>query len=78
MALLGTFLNTGVFSLGNGVNCLAHSLPTTPDFATYFPITATLTVPNLNSRNATSVNYNNQGSAINGEAAAFAFHSIIR
>ena len=79
MPLLGTFIYAGAFCLAAGAaNCFAHGLPTTPDFVSYTPITASVTRPNLTTRGATGVNMNHAGGDQNGEVFAPAFHSIIR
>lgn len=33
MAILGTYIDAGSACLGAGLTCLAHSLPTIPDFS---------------------------------------------
>lgn len=79
MALLATYANCGAASLAAaGLTCIVHGLPTTPDLALIFPITASLTPPNLSSRTATTVNINNGGPAINNELTAMVLHSVIR
>lgn len=78
MPLLGTFMYAGAFSLALGTNCVAHSLPTIPEWVGSTVLTATLTMPNLVSRTATSININGQGGGTNHEVLAAVFHSIIR
>ena len=55
MALLGTFVNSGAACMTLGQNCFAHSLPTTPDFVTWQAVTASISIPDFNSRGAVGV-----------------------
>ena len=86
MPLLGTYTFAGAASLASGTNCIAHSLPTTPDWAIPgIPIApagaaSALSIPvNLASRQAVAVictNPNNTG--VNAEMVAVFVHSIGR
>jgi len=55
MALLGTFINAGAACMAVGQNCFAHSLPTTPDFVAWQFITASVSIPDFNSRGSAGV-----------------------
>lgn len=78
MPLLSTFMNTGVSCLALGLNCFAHSLPTTPDFATFINLTGSQTsVGNLSTRGTTTVQYLSPA-AVGAESCFFAFPSPIR
>lgn len=81
MALLGTYIDAGAACLAKtlGNVCIAHSLPSRPDFAVYQAITAITSPITLTSRLNTAVIWSeNNNVATNGEHALFFFHSVIR
>lgn len=77
MALLGTFINAGAACMTLGQNCFAHSLPTTPDFVAWQFITASVSIPDFNSRGTVGV-FVRGTVAGNNEGLFASFHSIIR
>ena len=80
MALLGTYIDTAVVSLGAySTVSVAHSLPTQPDWCGF---TSLYTIPNtvaLLTRAATAVVWFNAGGvSVPGEQFLLFAHSIIR
>ena len=83
MAVLGTFTAVTNTCLANGVNCVAHGLPTTPDWANYLPVgtgaAAPASVPlHLISRSNVAILFGNGNPGINAEFVAQFVHSIMR
>ena len=85
MALLGTYVNSGASCMALGQNCFAHSLPTTPDWASFIPITAqggasALSIPiHLVTRASNAVIFENRnGAGVNAEMVAQFVHAISR
>ena len=80
MPVLGTYTFVGALSLaGNAAGCVAHGLPTQPDWAIYQPTTSIGAAVALVTRAAAGVWYHNTGgSATPGEAVAQFVHSISR
>ncbi len=80
MALLGTYIDVAVVSFaGNSLVCVAHSLPTRPDFAVYQSLLTHGTIVALVSRGDTAaIWYNPGGSSVPGEQMLFFCHSLIR
>lgn len=80
MALLGTYLDVATVSLGGASTvCVAHSLPSRPDFAAY-QSTSTFggAVALLSRGNTAVVWYNSGGSSTPGEQLLMFVHSLIR
>lgn len=78
MPLLGKFIYAGSFSLANGNNSLLHTLPTTPDWVGYTPISATSLPVALVTRTTTAVVLINPNTGTQGEVFALVAHSTIR
>lgn len=84
MGVQGVYTYTGAACLAAGVNCWAHGLPTTPDWAVPIPraaagSAAALSLPiHLVSRGTTGVIAYNPNPAMDGELVAQYLHSIIR
>ena len=80
MPLLGTYTFVGALSIaGNAAGCVAHSLPTQPDWAIYQPLaTMGAAVCLVTRANAGVYFHNTGGSATPGEALTQFVHSIIR
>ena len=83
MALLGTYIDAGVSCLASGLTCVAHSLPTIPDFSVYQALSQganAISVPvSLESYTAAAVIWRNgNGAGINGTQFLLFAHSIIR
>jgi len=80
MALLGTYTYAATLSVaGNAAACVAHGLPTLPDWAVYQPTGTTGAAVCLVTRGADALYFHNSGgSATGGEAVAQFVHSIIR
>lgn len=78
MGLLGTYIYAGLFSLGSAATCVAHGLPSTPDWVGYTPITSNTTATIvLLTRGATAVVLS-ASQAVQGEIFAPFCHSVIR
>ena len=81
MALIGTYIDAGAACLAKtlGVVCIAHSLPTRPDFAAYQLITGVTCPVTLTSRMNTVVIWRESNNVdTNGEHLLLFAHSIIR
>lgn len=88
MGVLSTFTNVSALSLGaNAAGCIAHGLPTTPDWANYQPVSPgdpSVGVYGgagvcLVTRGASGLYFHNTGgSATPGEAVAQFCHALIR
>lgn len=83
MPVLATFTFAGAASMASGVNCFAHNLPTTPDWAYQQGIGNTVSSPSLPvhliTRASTCVIWGNpNGVAINNEMVAQFVHAIGR
>lgn len=80
MALLGTYIDVATVSLaGNSLVCVAHSLPTRPDYAVYQSLLTHGTIVSLVSRGDTAaVWYNPGGSSVPGEQILVFAHSLVR
>lgn len=84
MALLGTYIDAGVSCLASGLSCVAHSLPTIPDFSVYQVLSqgaaSAISVPvTLESYTASLVIWRNgNGAGINGTQFLMFAHSIVR
>lgn len=80
MAVLGTFTNVTTLCLaGNAAGCLAHSLPTQPDWAVYQATGTIGALPCLVTRGAAALWWHNAGgSATPGESISQFVHSIQR
>lgn len=87
MGVLATFTNVSALSLGaNAAGCLAHGLPTTPDWAVYQPTAPAAPSPGLYgtlvclvTRGASGLYFHNTGgSATPGESVSQFVHSFIR
>ena len=84
MGVLSTFTYTGAASMANGPTCIAHGLPTTPDWAVFVPVGAiaanALSLPvQLTSRGTVGVmGRNPNGAGLNAELVAQFVHSIQR
>ena len=78
IATLGRYTAAGTFCLPKGAGCIAHGLPSTPDFATWMPrATTPATIPILATMNQTAVVFS-AGAAIDGHGVAEFLHSLIR
>ena len=84
MALLGTFINAGVMCLPAGAGCIAHGLPTTPDFSTWMPRNAGAAAGGVDTgvvvlvtANATALVFS-ANNVRSGEVFSAVFHSVIR
>lgn len=76
-AVIGTYTNAGVFCLPAGAGCIAHKLPTTPDFATWMPrATALATMPILVTADQTALVFSASAKAEGLSWAQFT-HSLI-
>ena len=80
MALLGTYIDTAVVSLGAfSTVSVAHSLPTQPDWCGFTSLYTLGNVVSLITRAATAaVWFNVSGSAVAGEQFLLFAHSITR
>lgn len=80
MPVLATFTNVTALSIGaNTAGCLAHSLPTQPDWAVYQPTATFGALVALVTRAAAGLWWHNSsGSATPGESIAQFVHSIQR
>ena len=80
MALLGTYIDVAVISLAAySLLCVAHTLPTRPDWAGHTGLYTIGNVTSLISRGDTAaVWFNSGGSAVSGEQMLLFAHSIIR
>lgn len=80
MALLGTYMDVAVVSLAAySLICVAHSLPTRPDWAGYTGLYTIGNVTSLVSRaDNAAIWFNSGGSAVPGEQVLIFAHSIIR
>lgn len=80
MALLGTYIDVAVVSLaGYSLVCVAHSLPSRPDWAGYTSLYTIGHAVALVSRGDTAVVwFNSGGSSVPGEQFLPFAHSIIR
>ena len=83
MALLGTYIDAGVQCLASGLTCVAHSLPTIPEFSVYQILSQCanpVSVPvALESYTAAAVIWRNvNGAGINGTQFLLFAHSIVR
>ena len=80
MALLGTYIDVATVSLAAvSLVCVAHSLPTRPDYAGYQALVTHGAAVSLLSRGNTAVVwYNSGGSAVPGEHFLIFAHSIVR
>jgi len=83
MAILGTYIDAGAACLASGLTCIAHSLPTVPDFAVsqimaHGANAASIPIF-LESRTAAVVIWRNgNGAGIDNEHFVIFCHSIIR
>ena len=78
MAILATYVNAGDNCLGLGQNCLAHSLPTAPDFVAWSYITGAGSVPDFVSRGGVGVFARGPIANQRTEGLFIVFHSITR
>lgn len=80
MALLGTFTDVTVLCLaGNASGCLAHGLPTQPDWAVYQPTGTIGALACLVTRGNSAIWwFNAGGSATPGQSISQFVHSIQR
>ena len=80
MALLGTYIDVAVVSLaGYSTVCVAHSLPTRPDWCGYTSLYTIGHAVSLLSRGDTAaIWFNSGGSSVPGEQILLFSHSIIR
>ncbi len=80
MALLGTYIDTAVVSLGAfSTVSVAHSLPTQPDWCGFTSLYTIANTIALLTRAATAVVwFNGGGSAVPGEQFLIFCHSIMR
>ena len=80
MPVLGTYTFVAALSVaGNAAACVAHGLPTLPDWAVYQPTGTIGAAVCLVTRGVSGLYYHNTGgSAPPGEATAQFVHSVIR
>lgn len=80
MALLGTYIDTAVVSLGAYATVsVAHSLPTQPDWCGYTSLYTIGNIVSLITRASGAVVwFNSSGSAVPGEQFLLFAHSIMR
>jgi len=80
VALLGTYIDVSTVSLaGYSMVCVAHSLPTVPDYAVYQGTYTMGAAVGLVSRGAAMVIwFNSGGTSVPGEQLLLFAHSIIR
>ena len=80
MALLGTYIDVAVVSFaGYSLVCVAHSLPSRPDWCSYTSLYTIGNVVALVSRGDTAaIWFNSGGSSVPGEQFLLFAHSIVR
>ena len=85
MPLLATYTFAGAASLASGNNCLAHGLPTQPDWGYIIPVSAagaaapsSIPIGLVSMTNAHAVWANPNGTAVNAEMVAQFVHAIGR
>lgn len=80
MPLLATYTFVGVLSMaGRAQGCIAHGLPTQPDWAIYTGTGSFAALTSIISRtNAAVWAFNSGGTAVQGETVAQFVHSLIR
>jgi len=80
MPVLATYTFVGVLSVAaNAQACVAHGLPTQPDWAIYQGTGSFAALVSVVSRTATALwAYNSGGNAVQGDLAAAFVHSIVR
>jgi len=74
------YVQRGTVSLAQGPNCIAHSLPSRPDFVAWTPVTLTATMPVMCVSRGDSFYVLNSSNAagVQGDVFAIFLHSIIR
>jgi len=80
MAVLATFTNVSALSLaGRASGCIAHGLPTQPDWAFYQPTSSIGALVTLVTRESAGLWWHNTGgSATPGESVSKFEHSLVR
>ena len=78
IAALGKYIAAGTMCLPAGAGCVAHGLPSVPEFATWMPrATVPATIPILATMNETALVFS-CAEARQGDGVAFFFYSQIR
>ena len=78
IATLGKYIAAGTMCLPAGAGCIAHGLPSVPEFATWMPrATTPATLPILATMNETALVFS-ASAGIQGDGAGFFFYSQIR
>ena len=78
MGLLGTYIHAGLFSIGAAATCVAHGLPSTPDWIGYIPITSNTTANIVLLTRGSAAIVLSAAQAVQGEVFAIFAHSLIR
>jgi hypothetical protein len=78
IATLGKYIAAGTMCLPKGAGCIAHGLPSTPEWASWTPrATTPATIPILVTMDPTALVFS-AGAAAEGVGFAVFAHSIIR
>ena len=80
MASTTKYVQFGTLSLAQAINCIAHSLPSRPDFVAWTPLTLTATMPVMCTSRGDSFYVLNSSNpdGVTGDIFAIFLHSIIR